>query len=268
MANIQSIRAGIESEIADYDRRIDLDKSEITATLASAEGEGRKNLTMAEDTRCEALFDSIERAKSARARKASALSRAREIEREEDESEKRLLDIRPTNAGMRSRGAARSYDQVVRIGHESRIYSRENDPEGKGTGFLTDVIAAYRGNPNANERLARHAREYEIDNKGRQTRAAGDVNTGALPNLIVPQYLIDEYAAKPSNARPFADICRQVPLPAEGMKVELAKGNTTSTAALQTSELVAAGGGNFDVDPLELSRSDCGSVAARLPSGN
>ena len=36
------------------------------------------------------------------------------------------------------------------------------------------------------------------------------------------------------------------------MTVELAKGNTSATAALQTSQLVAAGGGNFDVDPLSL----------------
>ena len=63
----------------------------------------------------------------------------------------------------------------------------------------------------------------------------------------------NEYAAKPSAARPFADICRHVDLPAEGMNVELAKGNTSATAALQTSELVAAGGGNYDADPLELS---------------
>ena len=94
MATIQNIRAGIESEIADYDRRISLDKSEITATLDAAKAEGRSNLTMAEDARCEALFDSIEKAKSARARKSDALARAREVEREEDESEKRLLDIR------------------------------------------------------------------------------------------------------------------------------------------------------------------------------
>ena len=36
------------------------------------------------------------------------------------------------------------------------------------------------------------------------------------------------------------------------MTVELATANTTSTAALQTSELVAAGGGNYDANPLQL----------------
>ena len=96
-------------------------------------------------------------------------------------------------------------------------------------------------------------REHAVDNKGRQSRAAGDVTTGALPNLIVPAYLTQLYAAKPSAARPFADIMRHEDLPPQGMKVELAKANTTSTAALQTSELTAAGGGNHDDDPLELS---------------
>ena len=146
-----------------------------------------------------------------------------------------------------------AYDEVMRVGSEPRTYSRNTDPEGNGTAFLTDVIGAFRGNSQSTERLARHAREYEVDNKGRQTRAAGDVTTGALPNLVIPSYLTDLYAARPSAARPFADVCRPVSLPPEGMKVELAKGNTSATAALQTSELVAAGGGNYDADPLELS---------------
>ena len=164
-----------------------------------------------------------------------------------------MRDTHSTTGVRRSDGSTPAYDEVMRVTSEARTYSRADDPDAKGTAFLTDVVAAYRGSPQANERLARHAREYEVDNKGRQTRAAGDVTTGNLPNLVIPSYLVSEYAARPSAARPFADICRPVSLPPEGMKVELAKGNTSVTAGLQTTELVAGGGGNYDADPLELS---------------
>jgi hypothetical protein len=233
MATISQLRAGVEHEI-------NAGRAAVEAILTAAEREGRKNLTATEEARAESLFAKIERNKS----KLDAL---KGIEAEEAEVERRFNNVTYVKRNKPH------YDEVMRIGSEPRTYSRDNDPEGKGVSFLTDVVGAFRGSPQSMERLARHNREYEVDNKGRATRAAGDVATGALPNLIIPQYLVDLYAAKPSAARPFADICRHEDLPAEGMKVELAKGNTSATAALQTSELVAAGGGNFDADPLELS---------------
>ena len=146
-----------------------------------------------------------------------------------------------------------AYDEVMRVGSEPRTYSRNTDPEGNGTAFLTDVIGAFRGNSQSTERLARHAREYEVDNKGRKTRAAGDVTTGALPNLVIPSYLYGPLRGQAERcATVRGHLSAGIATP-EGMKVELAKGNTSATAALQTSELVAAGGGNYDADPLELS---------------
>ena len=246
----------IETLIAQYERdaenarsRENLARQQLEEILAAAKAAGRSHLLKSEDDQCEDLFAKAEKAKADLRTAETALAQAKAIQADDAEYVRQSQISIPAQ----TRSTSRAYDQVARIGSEPRTYSRDSDPEGKGTAFLTDVVAAYRGSPQANERLSRHAREYEVDNKGRKTRAAGDVNTGALPNLIVPQYLVSEYAAKPSNARPFADICRHVDLPQEGLKVEIAKGNTTSTAALQTSELVAAGGGNFDVDPLELS---------------
>jgi hypothetical protein len=238
MQTIADLIAGIESDI----RR---DRAAIEGILDVAKSERRSHLTATEDQHCELLIDAI-------TRNQEKLERARALKAEEDQQEKRLDTV--TYAPNRAeRAGMQKYEQVVRIGQEPHTYSRDKDPEGKGTAFLTDVIGAYRGNPGSNERLSRHMREYEVDNKGRQTRAAGDVTTGALPNLVIPSYLVSEYAAKPSAARPFCDNgMRHVDLPPEGMNVEIALGNTTATAALQTSELVAAGGGNFDVNPLEV----------------
>jgi hypothetical protein len=223
---------------------IERDKREIQSILDRAKREGRLNLDRTESERTDVLFDRVKASKE-------SLKRAEAIEAEDAEYDAHKHERFPNPALSGTRRSDGS--SVMKIGSEPRTYSRDKDPEGKGTSFLNDVIASYRGNPTANERLARHQRETEVDNPGRKERAAGDVTTGAFPNLVIPQYLVSEYAAKPTAARPFADICRHVDLPAEGMKVELAKGNTTSTAALQTSELVAAGGGNFDADPLELS---------------
>jgi hypothetical protein len=157
----------------------------------------------------------------------------------------------PYRSSVRNSGKP-AYDQVMRVGQEPHTYSRDIDPESKGEQFLSDVIGAYRGIGDAQERIARHQREWEVDNPKRQARAAGDVVSSGFPNLIVPQYLTDLYAAKPSNARPFADMCTHKDLPSEGMNVELAKGNTVTTAALQSSEMTAPAGTSHDDDPLEL----------------
>jgi hypothetical protein len=233
----------IHEMVAAYERDIERDDAEVKSILDGAKAQKRANLTVAESQRADILFDRI-------AANKAALKRAKEIAEQEARDEADMQTVIPTAASKRS---VQAYEEVVRIGDEPHTYSRGQDPEGKGTAFLTDVALGFRGNPQANERLARHMREYEVDNPNRQTRAAGDTTTAAFPNIVIPAYLVAEYAAKPSNARPFADICRHVDLPPQGMKIELAKGNTSVSAALQTSELVAAGGGNFDADPLELS---------------
>jgi hypothetical protein len=217
--------------------------------IDSARAEGRSALTPDETKRFDDYLAKARMASRARQAAEANVAELVSVEAEESESD-RLANITRDNGVKLNSGDS---DRRVTVTNEPRTYSRDKDTDGKGTAFITDVIAAYRGNPQANERLARHAREYEVDHNGLQTRAAGDVTSGSLPNLIVPQYLVNEYAAKPSNARPFADICHHVDLPPDGMKVELAKGNTTSTAALQTNELVAAGGGNFATSALELS---------------
>jgi hypothetical protein len=221
-------------------------KAEIQVIVDTAKAAHRVDLTIAEARRAEALFDKIDSLRPKIKLAQAKLENARAEKAHDDEIDRRSLQV---YEGAKAPRRTAEFS----IGHEPHTYSRANDPEAKGVAFISDVVGAYRGNPASNERLARHMHEHEVDSKGRQTRAAGDVTTGALPNLVIPQYIVAEYAARPSAARPFADICRHVDLPAEGMKVELAKGNTSVTAALQTSELVAAGGGNFDVDPLELS---------------
>jgi hypothetical protein len=246
--NANELVASIEKQLRAAEDETATNKANARRILDAARSQGRDDLTASESADVDRAIARAEAAVARRSSLEGQLTRAKDVAADEERLIRQSAEVRTTSAGKRMP----AYDAVLRIGDEPRTYTREQDERGDGTPFLTDVVSAFRGNPGANERLARHAREYEVDNKGRKTRAAGDVTTGAFPNLIIPAYITDEYAAKPSNARPFADVCRHVDLPPEGMKVEIAKGNTTSTAALQTSELVTAGGGNFDADPLEL----------------
>ena len=137
---------------------------------------------------------------------------------------------------------------TVHVTNEAHTYARERDPEGKGNSFLTDVGRAYFGNPEAQLRLARHMNEIRVDRQSQmQMRGAGDAVVSDFPGLIVPQYLTGQFEAKPNNARPFADAMTHVDLPPEGMTIELATGNTATLPALQSSELVAVTGSQYDV---------------------
>jgi hypothetical protein len=242
MHNIEKLIAQFRREAEEAETRSERCRAEIKA-LADQAG---STLSPEENQRCDVLFSEIEAADAVAKAARMKLANLDKAKAEEDASD--ALSRQRFPAGARS-----GHTGTLTIGSEPRTYSRDKDPEQKGEQFLSDVAAAFRNDPSAVDRLSRHEREWQADNPRYYTRAAGDVTTGAFPNLVIPSYLVNEYAAKPTAARPFADICRHVDLPPEGMKVELAKGNTASTAALQTSELVAAGGGNFDADPLELS---------------
>jgi hypothetical protein len=235
METIQQIRSSLERELADLDRQAESDKSEIRAILDSAQAQGRNNLTQAEDMRAEALMRSAENVAAARRRKADALSRAREVEAEEDEQELRLSVVREAAP----RRAKQAYGQAVRIGREERTYSRAADP--RGVDFVTDVCRAQvGGDPGAWSRLNRHMDEERVERPYLE-RAPGDVLTGGMGGLVVPQYLVDMTAVAVAARRPFADACTGHLLPAEGMQMTIPTITTPTSATLQTTQLTTVG---------------------------
>jgi hypothetical protein len=66
------------------------------------------------------------------------------------------------------------------------------------------------------------------------------VATTAFAGLVVPQYLTDLYAPATAALRPFADICTNHPLPADGMTVNISRMTTASSVALQTENAAAS----------------------------
>lgn len=249
--NIRQIIAGIELELAASEKREEQALLQIKEILDTASNSGRTNLTSSEESEAERLAAIAKTQQDAQVKIKEKLANAKAVEAEELASEGRLSKLNNLTDQKERKAAMTTYDETVRIGNEPHTYSQANDPSGKGEQFLTDVINAARGVPDAQDRIARHQREMTVDNPALQKRAAGDAVVSNFPNLVVPQYLTTLYAAKPSNARPFADLCRHEDLPPEGMSLELAKGNTVSTASLHT-ELSPLTGTSHDDDPLEL----------------
>jgi HK97 family phage major capsid protein len=127
----------------------------------------------------------------------------------------------------------------AKVGKEARTYSSGNDR--RGGSFLRDVMRAHTMNDfQAMQRLDRHMQEERVDRADYMAGIeARDIGTGAFAGLTVPQYLTDLVAPKIRNRRPFADVCRSVPLPAEGMTVNISRITTGSAVAAQASEVAA-----------------------------
>jgi HK97 family phage major capsid protein len=235
MATIKELIAGIEVEREAAEKREQKARKEIEIILASAQQEGRSALSEEEDARCEQLFESIELAKTQQAGITQKLSRAKKVESEEIESEARLQVTHETTP---KRSAKPAYDRVMRVTSEERTYTKESDPT--GAMFLRDVAkGTLFGDPVSAERIHRHIQEERVERPGYSMRAPGDLLTGGLGGLVVPQYLIDMTAPAVANLRPLADACTHHPLPDSGMSVTIPTITTPASAALQATQLTA-----------------------------
>jgi HK97 family phage major capsid protein len=153
------------------------------------------------------------------------------------EAELAALSARTAPTGTR----APAYDRVGRVGQEERTYRPDQDRRGQH--FERDVAAAFLGDYEARDRLARHMAEERTERGDQLQRAAGP---GAFAGLVVPQYLTDLYAPAAAARRPFADACRPHDLPAQGMTVNISRITTSTDAGLQASENTAVTEQNID----------------------
>jgi HK97 family phage major capsid protein len=233
MANIEQIIAGIKLDIQH-------DRQAIKDILDAAESRGSKNLTAAEDRRADMLFGRI-------AENEEKLGRAEAVKRDEDALESRLDVTFPAK-----RSAKSAYDRVARIGSEPRTYNRQNDPD--GTNFLRDVARAQlMGDAEAYTRLARHQQEERIERPQYQERAAGDLLTGGIGGICVPQYLVDQTALAVAARRPFADACTKHQLPPEGMTLTIPVFTTGTSVANQATQLTGVSAQSMVESDLTLS---------------
>ena len=121
---------------------------------------------------------------------------------------------------------------------ETRMEVKEPDMYRKGgdNSFFGDMYQArFNNDYNANKRLAEH---QEVSKR--------DVGSGAFAGLVVPQYLVDDYAPLARAGANFYNAVPKRELPAYGNKVEITRITTGSTVAEQASENAAVDETNMD----------------------
>ncbi len=234
---ILSIEVEKEQALKARDRSI----AEVKTILAKARNEGRANLTEDEERDTEAAFARRDKAKAELAGIAQKLANANKAKAAEDEiaeaEQHRVVDVAVVKA---SRPA---YDQVARVGREERTYHQGNCRKGKE--FLQDVVAQHLfRNLEAEMRLQRHMAEERVERGQYLERAAA--GTGAFTGLVVPQYLTTMYAPNIKARRPFADAMTPIPLPPQGMTVNISKITTGTSTGLQATENTAVTDGSID----------------------
>lgn len=128
----------------------------------------------------------------------------------------------------------------VRVTAEPAAYQRG------GASFFADLHQRSQ-NPDAAERLARHARET----RGLETRAS---STSNFAGFVVPQYLVDLYTPYLRQGRSFANaVNTSISLPPSGMTINLTRITTPTTTGVQSSENSALS--NQDIDDTLLAVS-------------
>jgi len=122
----------------------------------------------------------------------------------------------------------------IKVGAEENVYR----PGGEHR-FMVDAFRAkFSADAKAGERLGRH-NEMRIDEYFGNHPEYRDVGTGAFTGLVVPQYLIDLVAPFTRAGRVFADLCRGIPLPDEGLVLNVSRITTGTAVAAQATENAA-----------------------------
>jgi HK97 family phage major capsid protein len=113
---------------------------------------------------------------------------------------------------------------LVRVGEEPLTYAAEAQ-----TSFFRDLYASqFHHDPSAQGRIARHSSEMDVEYR--------DSSTASFAGLVVPQYLTELAAELARAGRPFANLCTSLPLPSDGMTINISRVTTGSSAAVQATE--------------------------------
>jgi HK97 family phage major capsid protein len=199
--------------------RRDAVKVEMDSVLEAVAAENRTDLTEDEAVRVDTLVEESKRL-------------AGKIEQF-----KAQMDTDEKVAGIRSAVADVAMPKVggTRVTNEARTYTPES-----GLSFVKDAFAAKFSNDySAQERLARHTREEEVERR--------DVGTGNFAGLVIPQYLVDLAAPLARAGRPTADFAtNKMVLPPAGMTLNISRMTTGTSTAVQAAENDAVSETNAD----------------------
>jgi HK97 family phage major capsid protein len=236
MPTINELVRQCENELEDAERQETQSRHELRDILATAERENRATLRADEAARSDQLFNSIEHSRAAVRRARTALERAREAQADEARIDAQQRDVRDTGVRPASRTGS------FRVGSEQQVYRA---PAERGTGldrdggepsFLSDLYSAQvRNDPAALTRLERHGRQV-LDEQPAVAKQLRSFGTSVVPGFAPPQYLVDAFAKFARAGRPTANLCSGLPLPSEGMTVNIPRVTTATATGVQTAE--------------------------------
>ena len=201
--------------------RRDAVKVEMDAILEAVAAENRTDLTEDESAKVDSLVEES-RSLDSKIEKLTAQAAA---DTKAAEARSAYSDV------VMPKGTA-----TTKITSEARTYSSAN-PD---VSFVKDAFTAKFSNDYAaQERLARHTREEEIERRS--------VGTGNFAGLVIPQYLVDLAAPLARAGRPTADFAtNKMALPAAGMTLNISRMTTGTTTAIQAAENDAISNTNAD----------------------
>ena len=199
--------------------RRDAVKVEMDAILEAVAAENRTDLTEDESAKVDALVEES-RSLDSKIEKLTAQAAA---DAKASEARSAFADVAMPKVG----GA--------KVTREARTYSPESEAS-----FVKDAFAAKFSNDYAaQERLARHTREEEVERRS--------VGTGNFAGLVIPQYLVDLEAPLARAGRPTADFAtNKMALPAAGMTLNISRMTTGTSTAVQAAENDAISETNAD----------------------
>ena len=146
-----------------------------------------------------------------------------------DERIEQITELEVRKAKAAELAASVDGDKVeTRSAAPSRVISEEPTySERAGHDFLADAMAAeFGGSYEARERIQRYQNEVRIEKR--------DSGTSNFAGLVVPQYLVNQFAPLRRAGRPTADISVNAPLPSVGMTVNLGRLTTGITSYAAT----------------------------------
>jgi len=189
--------------------RRDAVKAEMDAVLEAVASEDRTDLTVEETEKVDALVE-----------EARSLDSKIEKLKAQADADAKASEIRSSVAAVATPRVG-----GTTVTRESRTYSERSD-----SSFFKDAYnAQFKSDFTAQDRLARHMREEEIERR--------DVGTPQFEGLVIPQYLIDLAAPLARAGRPFADFAtNKMTLPPSGMTLNISRMTTGSSTAVQVTQ--------------------------------
>lgn len=190
--------------------RRDAVKVEMDTILEAVAAENRTDLTNDESAKVDALVE-----------ESRSLDSKIEKFKAQADADAKVAEVRAAVADV----AMPKTTATTKIVSEPRTYTPDS-----GNSFIADAFnAQYRNDYSAQDRLARHARENEVERR--------DVATGNFAGLVIPQYLVDLAAPFARAGRPTADFAtNKHTLPAAGMTINISRMTTGTSTAIQANE--------------------------------